>query len=134
MRGISVINRGLVTIRRADDTPLRGLGRAACDVVGAASSRPSTYGNVPIDTAGCGHPALREDRKRLHFRAKAAAKRGAEAMQHFGEIFSAEIYARNAVDVGDVRRGKEVLKPWVSNGGSFGTFLSLLKEKYEHSA
>ena len=55
-------------------------------------------------------------------------------MQHFGEIFSAEIYARNAVDVGDVRRGKEVLKPWVSNGGSFGTFLSLLKEKYEHSA
>ena len=35
--------------------------------------------------------------------------------------------------VGAVERGKEVLKPWVSNGVSFGTFLSLLKEKYEHS-
>ena len=28
---------------------------------------------------------------------------------------------------------KEVLKPWVSSGVSFGTFLSLMKEKYEHS-
>ena len=37
MRGISVINRGLVTIQRADDAPLRGLERAACDVVGAAA-------------------------------------------------------------------------------------------------
>ena len=54
-------------------------------------------------------------------------------MLHFGEIFSAEIYARNAIVVGDVKRGKEVLKPWVSNGVSFGTFLSLLKEKYEQS-
>ena len=54
-------------------------------------------------------------------------------MQHFGEVFAAEIYARNAIVVGDVKRGKEVLKPWVSSGGSFGTFLSLLKEKYEHS-
>ena len=32
--------------------PLRGLGKVACNVVGAASSRPSTYGNVPTDTAG----------------------------------------------------------------------------------
>ena len=55
-------------------------------------------------------------------------------MLHFGEVFSAEIYARNTIVVGDVKRGKEVLKPWVSNGVSFGTFLSLLKEKYEHSA
>jgi len=51
-----------------------------------------------------------------------------------GEVFTAEIYARSAIVVGDVERGKEVLKPWVSSGGSFGTFLSLLKEKYEHSA
>ena len=55
-------------------------------------------------------------------------------MLPFGEVFSAEIYARSAIVVGDVERGKEVLKPWVSSGGSFGTFLSLLKEKYEHSA
>ena len=55
-------------------------------------------------------------------------------MLPFGEVFSAEIYARNAIVVGDVKRGKEVVKPWVSRGVSFGTFLSLLKEKYEHSA
>ena len=55
-------------------------------------------------------------------------------MIHFGEVFAAEIYARNAIVVGRHQRGKEVLKPWVSSGGSFGTFLSLLKEKYEHSA
>ena len=55
-------------------------------------------------------------------------------MQHFGEVFSAEIYARNAVDVGDVRRGKEAVKPWVSRGVFFGTFFSLMKRKYEHSA
>ena len=47
---------------------------------------------------------------------------------------SARFYARNAIVVRDVERGKEVLKPWVSSGDSFGTFLSLLKEKYEHSA
>ena len=58
----------------------------------------------------------------------------AETMLHLGEVFSAEIYARNAIVVRDVERGKEVLKPWVSSGDSFGTFLSLLKEKYEHSA
>jgi len=57
-----------------------------------------------------------------------------KTIQHFGEIFSAEIYARNTIVVGRHQRGKEVLKPWVSNGVSFGTFLSLLKEKYEHSA
>ena len=39
MRGISVMNRELVTIQRADDTPLRGLGRAACNVVGAGACR-----------------------------------------------------------------------------------------------
>ena len=53
-------------------------------------------------------------------------------MLHFGEVFSAEIYARNAVVMGRRQRGKEVLKPWVSNGVSFGTFVSLLKEKYDH--
>jgi len=35
--------------------------------------------------------------------------------------------------VGVVKRGKEVVKPWVSRGVSFGTFLSLMKEKYKHS-
>ena len=32
-----------------------------------------------------------------------------------------------------LKRGKEVLKPWVSNGVFFGTFFSLMKRKYEHS-
>ena len=53
-------------------------------------------------------------------------------MLHLSEVLRAEIYARNGIVVKAVKRGKEVLKPWVSNGGSFGTFLSLLKEKYEH--
>ena len=74
-------------------------------------------------------------------------------MLHFGEVFSAEIYARNAIVVGDVKRGKEVAvrKLPSLHGGARGggydpsheiksarkhcaTFLSLLKEKYEHSA
>ena len=54
-------------------------------------------------------------------------------MLHLGEVISAESYARDAIVVGRVKRGKEVVKPWVSRGASFGTFLSLLKEKYEHS-
>jgi len=54
-------------------------------------------------------------------------------MQHLGEVFCAEIYARSGIIVGVVKRGKEVVKPWVSRGVSFGTFLSLMKEKYEHS-
>ena len=58
---------------------------------------------------------------------------GAEAMLHLDEIFCAEIYARSGIVEGRYQRGKEVLKPWVSNGVSFGTFLSLMKEKYEHS-
>ena len=45
----------------------------------------------------------------------------------------AEIYARGGIVVGLLKRGKEVAKPWVSRGASFGTFLSLLKEKCEHS-
>ena len=53
-------------------------------------------------------------------------------MLHFGEVFSAEIYARGGIVVGRRQRGKEVVKPWVSRGVSFGTFLSLMKEKYEH--
>ena len=70
----------------------------------------------------------------LYFpRSKRLSELEAEAMLHLDEVFSAEIYARGAVGVGDVERGKEVLKPWVSNGVSFGTFLSLMKEKYEHS-
>ena len=69
----------------------------------------------------------------LHFPcSKRLSELEAEAMLHLDEVFSAEIYARGAVGVGDVERGKEVLKPWVSRGVSFGTFLSLLKEKYEH--
>jgi len=52
----------------------------------------------------------------------------------FGEVFSVEIYARSAIVVGDVERGKEVVKPWVSRGVFFGTFFSLMKRKYKHSA
>ena len=70
----------------------------------------------------------------LHFlRSKRLSELEAEAMLHLDEVFSAEIYARKAVVVGRRQRGKEVAKPWVSRGVSFGTFLSLLKEKCEHS-
>ena len=60
-------------------------------------------------------------------------KREAEAMLHLDEVITAEIYARRGIIVEGVKRGKEVLKPWVSSGVSFGTFLLLMKEKYEHS-
>ena len=53
-------------------------------------------------------------------------------MLHLDEVFTAEIYARGGIVVGRCQRGKEVVKPWVSRGVSFGTFLSLMKEKYEH--
>ena len=70
----------------------------------------------------------------LHFlRSKRLSELEAEAMLHLDEVFSAEIYARKAVVVGRRQRGKEVAKPWVSRGVSFGTFLLLLKEKCEHS-
>ena len=42
----------------------------------------------------------------LHFRAKAAAKREAVTMPHFGEVFSAEIYARGGIVVGGVKRAE----------------------------
>ena len=42
----------------------------------------------------------------LHFRAKAAAKREAEAMLHFGEVFSVEIYARGGIVVGILKRAE----------------------------
>ena len=45
----------------------------------------------------------------------------------------AEIYARGGIVVGLLKRGKEVVKPWVSRGVFFGTFFSLMKRKYEHS-
>ena len=48
-------------------------------------------------------------------------------MLHLDEVFCAEIYAREGVVVGVVKRGKEVTKPWVSCGGFFRTFFSLLK-------
>ena len=54
-------------------------------------------------------------------------------MLHLDEVIAAEIYAGLVSFAGKHRRGKEVLKPWVSNGVSFGTFLSLMKEQYEHS-
>ena len=54
-------------------------------------------------------------------------------MLHLDEVFSAEIYAKDALFVGEVKRGKEVLKPWVSSGVFFGTFFSLMKRKYQHS-
>ena len=70
----------------------------------------------------------------LHFLcSKRLSRLGAEAMLHLDEVFCAEIYARSGIIVGVVKRGKEVLKPWVSSGVSFCTFLSLMKEKYKHS-
>ena len=42
----------------------------------------------------------------LHFRAKAAAKREAVTMLHFGEVFSVEIYARGGIVVGGVKRAE----------------------------
>ena len=44
-----------------------------------------------------------------------------------------EIYARDGIVVGRVKRGKEVVKPWVSRGVFFRTFFSLLKRKCKHS-
>jgi len=39
---------------------LQDIGKVACGVVGRPAHRPpSTHGSVPIDAAGCGHPALR---------------------------------------------------------------------------
>ena len=55
-------------------------------------------------------------------------------MLYLDEVFSVEIYARSAIVVGDVERGKEVVKPWVSRGVFFRTFFSLLKRKCKHSA
>ena len=54
-------------------------------------------------------------------------------MQHLDEVIAAEIYARDGIVVGVVKRGKEVLKPWVSSGVFFRTFFSLLKRKCKHS-
>ena len=72
-------------------------------------------------------------------------------MLHLSEVLRAEIYARNGIVVKAVKRGKEVLvrKLPSLHGGARGggydpsheikrarkhcaTFLSLLKEKYEH--
>ncbi len=50
-------------------------------------------------------------------------------MLHLGEVFSVEIYARDGIVVGAVKRGKEVVKPWVSRGVFFRPFFSLLKRK-----
>ena len=54
-------------------------------------------------------------------------------MQHLDEVIAAEIYARDGIVVGVVKRGKEVLKPWVSRVVFFRTFFSLLKRKCKHS-
>ena len=54
-------------------------------------------------------------------------------MQHLDEVIAAEIYARDGIVVGVVKRGKEVVKPWVSRGVFFRTFFSLLKRKCKHS-
>ena len=70
----------------------------------------------------------------LHFLcSKRLSGLGAEAMLHLDEVFCAEIYARSGIVVGVVKRGKEVLKPWVSSGVFFRTFFSLLKRKCKHS-
>jgi len=54
-------------------------------------------------------------------------------MLHLDEVITAEIYARRGIVVEGVKRGKEVLKPWVSSGVFFRTFFSLLKRKCKHS-
>ena len=101
----------------------------------AAISRPYKFyrGFLRCRRAGCPHPAAvcrtisyisEQERQR---------KEKLKTMLHLDEVFSAEIYAKDALFAGEVKRGKEVLKPWVSSGVFFGTFFSLMKRKYEHS-
>ena len=55
-------------------------------------------------------------------------------MLHFGEVFSAEIYARGGIVVGGVKRAEGSFETMGFKWRFFLPFFSLLKRKGKHSA
>ena len=118
-------------------------GKPSIEFVGADTIRPSTQGVLAVNDGGLspkgtsvgrGQAALQEDKSISYISEQKRQRKEKQRRCYISAKFFTQRFTRGVLVRGDsISALKEVLKSWVSNGVSFGTFLSLMKEKYEHS-